>query len=82
MMCYVCYGCLNRWIQPGLYVMFMLCSLWMLQYMNLLLHKDIVKIVKVYVMFAMDASTNGLVAYGHSYNLVVAMCARAKSLVA
>ena len=35
---------------------------------------DIVKIVNVYVMFAMDASKDGLVvAHGHCYNFVVVM---------
>ena len=50
----------------------LLCSLWMPHQIDLLLHMDIVKIVKVYVMFAMDTSTDGLVvAYWHCYNLVV-----------
>ena len=50
-----------------------LCLLWMPEQMDLL-HMDIVKTVKVYVMFAMDASTDGLVvAHGHCYNFVVVL---------
>ena len=78
MMCYVHYGCLSRWTccctrtEAGLYVMFILCLLWMPQQKDLLL-MDIFKII----MFAMDGSTDGLaVAYGHSYNFVVVLSTR------
>ena len=50
-----------------------LCLLWMLQQMDLLLHTDIVKVVKVYVMFAMDASTDGLVV-AHKIVIILLFC--------
>ena len=72
-------GC--TWTEPGFYVMFMLCSLWMPQQMDLL-HMDIVNIVKVYVMFAMDASADGcVVAHGYCYNFVVLLCYKARLVV-
>ena len=40
--------------------------------MDLLLHMDIVKIVKFYVIFSMDVSTDRLVvAHRYCYNLVI-----------
>ena len=48
-----------------------LCLLWMLQQTELSWHVDIVKVVKVCVMFTMGASSDGLVvAYRHCYNLL------------
>ena len=77
-MCYVYYACLNRWTcccawtEPGLYVMFMICLLWMHQ--QTCCTQKLLKLLKVYVVFTMDASTDGLVAHIHCYNFDFMLC--------